>query len=74
MLPCGFIHAALQSDWFPSCIHQLFLLLQVAGGVRLFKQCNTEQNQSAPTVAASTSALQFEHLPLKVNTLSEEHE
>lgn len=30
MLPCGFIHAAVKSNWFPSGIDQLFLLLQVA--------------------------------------------
>lgn len=30
MLPRGFILAALQSNWFPSGVHQLFLLLQVA--------------------------------------------
>lgn len=43
-------------------------------GVRLFAQSNTKQNQIVPTVAASTSALQFEHLPSKVNTLSEKHD
>ena len=30
MLPWGLIHAVLQSNWFPSGVHQLFLLLQVA--------------------------------------------
>lgn len=43
-------------------------------GVRLLEQSNTEQNQNVPTVAASTSALQFEHLPSKVNTLSGKHD
>lgn len=43
-------------------------------GVSLFEQSNTEQTQTVPTVFASTSAPQSEHLPSKVNTLSEKHD
>lgn len=77
MLPCGALCAALQAHWFPSGVHQLFLLLQVAQttwGVTLFEQSNTEQNWSGPTVAAPTCALQSEHLPSKVNSPSEKHD
>lgn len=59
-LPCGSSHAAVQSNWFPSDVHQLFLLLQVA---QALQQSNTEQTHTVPAAAAATSALQCTCLP-----------